>query len=212
MRQLSLYGVKVWSSEPSLYPDHPWNRTRIMDGEMANCFDFVVENLCGVTLSQVFFGIGETIQTQGQMSKLHWDACLERAEALLADLKDKAKHFSYNCYPLKIREFNGFGEGDKPVESEKEAIEVYKKEVQGWEGREGSCHISGPGGEFFAGEPLEVVALVLGSHWHKERCVYVIHRADLSWYVQAAEILAKEFIPLAILNKDSVRLVDENPD
>ena len=61
-------------------------------------------------------------------------------------------------------------------------------------------------GEFFLGEPIKVSALIRGEDRAGQPCVYVVYKTDLSHYVQAAEILAKEFIPLGIKNKETAYL------
>lgn len=111
-----------------------------------------------------------------------WEKALAHSNELLEELKviDLYRVRAFNNNPFKS-EFN--------VESEEDALDVFKKELE----RESSfSSYSNSDGSFYKENPLQVLAVIEGVGWpNNTPTQYVIHRYedDKEWIVKAIEIV-----------------------
>lgn len=134
--------------------------------------------------------------------KPDWQAALGRIDETLLkinEIRDKNESYAVECFnTVNMRPQDG------EVENEAQALELFLKMKHE---EHSFTSFSNAKGEFHLKEPLEVVALIKGvKKWgfmtdSPERVVYVIHKQDISSYIQSLEIV-KETIEYVLAQAD----------
>ena len=179
---------------PSLkYPKHFCNRSYLRSSYSSGGFNHVVSNLIGKDLYDIFCPGGDEYEIH--YSKEELLLCKERAEEVVKLLK-AVKH------PLRVIDVCDYN--DFPAVDERKAIklveeEIAKREVSiayfDWYGNRD--------GEFFMENPPEIMAAIPGRNILNRPCVHLVYKADISFYIQMAEITV-EFIEIALTLEDPV--------
>lgn len=122
-----------------------------------------------------------------------WDACLKRVESAIEKWGNNQDN-KYDCFDV-----SGFL--PERVDSEKEALEAFKSELERHENSDYKS-FSNKNGVFYL-DGVEAVAFIHGKKFNTE-CLYVVYKADqenYKWYVNALEIV-KETINFVLAQPD----------
>lgn len=123
-----------------------------------------------------------------------WDKCLERCNESIWLLQSKA---NYRCFDVSPNIF-----GQPECKSEKEALEIFMKEVNRKESSFDAY--SNNHGVFHIKEPLKVLGLIIGTESKLKKeipCTYVITEGENEWYLTALKIV-RETIEWVLAQSD----------
>ena len=193
-------GCKTRSLQSSLYPDHLWTPTYLASTYHELGFNYLVSTLVGKDLWDVFGATKHDIY----MIQPNWEESLKVALEIQQALQRVAEETPYYAIPVKtaIREMSG------PTDAT-QALQLFLEQWAGaglppddTTGPAGGC----PVGKFVFCTPLKVSAVIPGV-CSDTPCVYVVYHTKLEWYLQACEILIKEFLPLGIQHRETARIL-----
>jgi len=130
----------------------------------------------------------------------NWSECAERARAALAEFQAWIKANG----GLRVASMDFFASSLRPAEmidSPERALAAYLAEKGKQRPADFESYRNGQGHFFMSEKPLQVRAVVTGKresiiaklHGRQvdEPCAYVVYEADLTWYVQALEVVVE---------------------
>lgn len=171
------------------YPEHLWKIGYFRSTYNPGGIYHVLENYLGKSFDDIFY------ETQEDEYKIipNWEASRKRA----LDVRDSLTKLivEKGAYEVKAVTWSCFEDPQKwEVDNEQKALKAFFDEKNLCVIRD--SHYSKKTGEFVFGDPLKVVAIVTGvkkSLFHdvKVPCPYLIIETDLTWNIQALEILVE---------------------
>ena len=182
------------------HPDHLCTPFYLRSSYNSNGFDGVVGNIIpGGTLWDIFAPCGDLESGRVRPTKKALRASREKAIAIVEALAD-AEAIGAEFYAD-----NPFRTEPSAVDSDEAAIAVYRKQKHDKERPTGLdlTNFGNIDGEFYLGEPLEVIAVIPGKGFGRTGVYLVYKMTDLAWYQAAAEIVV-EFIDNALSMKRPV--------
>lgn len=188
----SALGLSEWGNHPSKvkielpsvkYPDHLYKIGYLRSSYNDEGLNNVLHRAGLHTLHEVF-------EPEAQEEFLpYWAPAHERATDLLQSWlnycdSDEGK---YDAFNVKAKSVNGSG----PI-SEREALDLFLKEVATHERSQGLESYRSAKGDFFLKEAVHCFAFIPGKDCLGKACVYVIQKrvAD-EWYTHALEIMVE---------------------
>lgn len=186
------------------YPEHYFKIGYFRSSYNAGGINTVLGNLLGKDLHYIFQP-DEEYYVQPD-----WEDAKTRTQEMISELKEVVKNgntlrVESICHNELIGLVN-----NEDIDDEKKALNVFLKEKKDHE--KGPLSYENRRGSFFLEEPLKVRGFILGARKRffvdqKLPCVYAIYESDVSWYLQALEIVEEtiDYI-LALPDKDKVYL------
>lgn len=193
-------GESVEEVKSDKHPDHLCNKTYLRSSYNDAGFNKVVRDLTGKDLWWVFeevlggddHNLPDTAYDGTPVNVKAWLTARSRAVELLNHLKECGNIRVCSHSPTNI-----FKPEAKSVDSEK-ALEIYREHLDSHANRESPYSYSNGKGLFLCeGDELTVHALINGKDALGQPTVHIIYSADISWYIEAAEVVV-EFIDHAL--------------
>lgn len=153
------------------YPDHYFNLGYFWSSYNEAGFNRVMDNIAGVDLYDFFEPGGE------YCFRPDWVKARERAVAALEVFR---KGNQYNVLATS-----------SPIEAvgnEKEALRVFREELEKHGGGTIDYNYTNLHGDFFIGSPKKILAAIPGDRYGLP-CTYLIYSGEFNWYEQALEIV-----------------------
>lgn len=181
---------KSVSMDHPKYPDHYFKIGYFRSSYNDSGIEKILRNMGLPTMGEIFNPKGEYI------FQPDWEECLTKINDLIKDFSLKGD-FRVFCVDQNI-----FKEPN--VNSEKDALSVFMKEMERSEGDRLESY-SNINGEFHLKEPLQVLGLIPGnnnSFGGKRPCTYVVVKSSNKWYSEALEII-RDTVEFVLKQEDS---------
>jgi hypothetical protein len=188
----------------SLYPDHLWTPTWLRSTYNGHGFNAVVESVIGKSLWAIFPA------TDFGCYSIHpdWEDSLRKAQDMWQELLKATTENPYRATAVYTGE--AYTKHTK-ITNEKEALDFFLRERDQHKGEDTPfgpfTSYESVAGFFYLDKPMEISAVIAGRDPDNGPCAYVVRKFDPTWYLQACEILVKEFIPLGIEHKETAYVV-----
>lgn len=197
-------GLDEWGSDsrvekieiPSVrYPDHYFKIGYFRSSYNEGGINRILRNTIGLTLESIFNTPDEYLFSPD------WKLAKSVAEKAISDFRDYIEKSPYRVSTFGFNEFMGMPD----VESEASALAKFLEVKEA--NKSANCAFSNSSGTFFLDKPLEIAAVLTGTQDSylgrgKIPCHYVIYKDDMSWYLQALEIVL-ETIEWVLAQSDS---------
>jgi hypothetical protein len=156
------------------YPDHYFKIGYFRSSYNDSGIERILGNMGVPTLHDIF-----SVDSEEYYIQPDWEKSLVNVNSAIEKLKAEP------AYRVRAVGQNIFS--DPKVNSEQEAMEIFKEKLKKGNDYNYSCSE----GEFMIAEPEKIVGLIPGyTHvLRKSPCVYAVTESDNSWYIQALEIV-----------------------
>lgn len=181
------------------YPDHYFNVGYFRSSYNEGGIERILRNLGLRTMEDIF---NYDRSEEAYYFRPDWENALKNVKEVIGELKEKG---GVRCFASDANIFK-----DPTIHTAAEAITAYEAElkrkadnlVESGEDKGSFDDYSNSIGQFHLGKPLEVVALIPGTHdmLGERDCTYVITKVSNDWYIEALEIV-QETIEY-VLNKE----------
>jgi len=199
-------GLDVWGCEKretekksiefdsKRYPGHYFNVGYFRSSYNEGGIERILENL-GLRTMEEIFNYDRT--AENYYFQPNWKKALKNVKEVIVELREKG---AVRCFASDGNIFK-----DATIHTAAEAIAAYENEVNRKikAGDSDLYNYSNGTGQFHLDKPLEVVALIPGTHniLGERDCVYVVTKSDNDWYIEALEII-QETIEYVLAKKD----------